>query len=472
MDLRLKAVNLAFDQQLRIALPPAWRKTWATLNPSGASDVDAQIEVRPGKRHDYFVIKPRPDTRVQLLLPALPNASGAPGQPIRLPAMEDVRGTFVFNDGSVAMHGVGFEFRGAPVRVETGQVRVEDTGAFDLTAQDLMMTDFRLDAGLRKLMSPLMAQYARRLNDETIALVKGNLRINWSGRSNELAQVGWNQGLMVFNGNSIQAGMPLEHLQGQIDNLKGWFNGRDVEMTGSINLDSLSFQGLQFVKVQSPLYIGKGQAGLSDITAGLLGGQLKGRIDSTMDATPKYSLQFALADADLEQLAMTMPGRQRLKGRLSGQIVGNGLGQDRRSLQGQGWARVQQGDLGELPAFLSLIKFLKLSAPVNKTAFDSAQTAFRIKNGAVLMDTLKFEGDAFSLEGVGKVDAMDNLDMRLQLLLGRDGQFRLPIVSDLLREAGGQILVVRVQGTTQSPRFGLDPLPQAADIVKSLMNNK
>ena len=50
IDLKIQAENLPFSNQLRKALQPAWQKTWAIINPTGASDVDATIHIAPGGR--------------------------------------------------------------------------------------------------------------------------------------------------------------------------------------------------------------------------------------------------------------------------------------------------------------------------------------------------------------------------------------------------------------------------------------
>jgi hypothetical protein len=93
-----------------------------------------------------------------------------------------------------------------------------------------------------------------------------------------------------------------------------------------------------------------------------------------------------------------------------------------------------------------------------KSMFDSADIEFRIVNGETIIDPIKFTGSAFSLQGRGKRDPMGNLDLRLHPLYGRD-RFHLPIISDAIREASGQFLIIRVVGTPSSIKSRLEPLP-------------
>jgi hypothetical protein len=165
---------------------------------------------------------------------------------------------------------------------------------------------------------------------------------------------------------------------------------------------------------------------------------------------------------------MTISGRQRFRGQVSGQLSLNGLGNDLRTLRGQGEAHITEGDLGELPGFLALLKVLRLS-PATKTAFDAADVAFRIENGKTWIEPIRFTGDAFSLQGRGTLDVQGDLDLQLRVLFGRD-RFHLLLVSDALREAGGQLFVVHVRGTPSLPKFGLKPLPMATDAIKSIGN--
>ena len=103
----LEAENLPFSNELKDALPPAWRKSWPTINPSGACDVEARVDVAPdltdhtrAVNHTHIVIVPRPESNVRLEVTRSPQLGVDPGGTVELP-MEDVHGRFVFDDGKV-----------------------------------------------------------------------------------------------------------------------------------------------------------------------------------------------------------------------------------------------------------------------------------------------------------------------------------------------------------------------------------
>ena len=84
---------------------------------------------------------------------------------------------------------------------------------------------------------------------------------------------------------------------------------------------------------------------------------------------------------------------------------------------------------------------------------------FRIDHGTAILDPIKLTGNAISLQGKGRRDPLGNFDLWLNVLYGRD-RFPLPVLSDLMREASSQILVIRMLGTLSNPKFTPEVLPQ------------
>ncbi len=467
VGLHIHADDLLFETQLRAALGPAWQKTWDTLNPVGASDVDVRIDVEPGKRDRYHLeIDPRPGTNLKLRFQrvAVEGDGGGPRM-IEMP-MEDVRGRFVFDDGTVTMTGGRFLFHNAPVEFAWGEVQVFDSGQFALKVKELTVDDFKLDARLRKLMPPVMAQYALRLDDGKPFRISTDLALGWSGKPGELATCAWENGTVVFVDNTIQAGMPLRHLQGQIDHLRGSFDGRDLLVSGALDLASVNLVDVHVTEVTTPIEVGADKARLTNVRGTLMGGTITGSLEIGLESTPKFDAHLAVEGIDLREYARSLPGKQDFRGLVSGRADLSGMGHDLHTLQGSGEAHVTKGDLGKLPVWARLIKPLNL-APTTKTAFDQADVWFTIRNGTTTFNPIEFFGDAFSLHGRGTLDVQSELDVKLRVLYSRDAM-HIPGVSDLTRELGGQFLVIRVSGPAAAPSFRLEFLPAASEFAKSL----
>jgi hypothetical protein len=483
IDVRLQADNLPFSGELKEALPLAWKKSWPTINPSGASDVLAEVHVAPGQEHTHIVIVPRPESNARLEVTRSPQPGIDPGGTIELP-MEDIHGRFVFDDGTVTMHDVNFKFRGAPVKFARGKVILKDTGRFDLSVKDLWIEELRFDLDLRKKMPPLMAQFALRLDDGRTFRARGDLEIGWSGVAGEPAWCAWNETLVVFNDNTVKTGIPLEHIQGQLDHVKGWSNGMALKVDGVLKLESISLLGQQITRVESPFHVNQGVARLDSVQGHFLGGEILANDACwiTLDATPHYHAALSIRGAQLQVYARTISGRQSYRGSINASIELNGSGNDVRNLHGGGEAHITQGDLGELGPVVrfataltrfSTIFFSPADRPrtPGKTAFDSADVAFTIAHGLTTFDPIKFTGNAFSLQGQGTMNPQGNLDLRLNVLFGRD-RLHIPLVSDLAREASTPILIARVTGTPSYPHFEIEPLPLFNELVKALVRGR
>jgi hypothetical protein len=311
-----------------------------------------------------------------------------------------------------------------------------------------------------------MAQFARRLDDGKTFRLGGNLRLAWSGLPDTPVVCEWDHAKVILNDNTVQAGLPLEHLQGQLDNVWGRADGEHLEVHGALDLASISLLGQQITRLSSPIDVKGGVARLSDIRGGFLGGEITGGFEVTLDAIPHYGASIVVQGADLERYARSLPGHQNFRGLVNGRLDLNGFGNDLHTLQGQGEAHIVRGDLGVLPGFLPLIKLLSLS-PATKTAFDSADVAITIRDGKSLLDPIRFIGDAFSLHGRGTLDAQGDLDLRLRVVYGRDNM-RFRLVSEAIREASAQLFIVQVVGTPAFPKVSLVPVPPVSDRVKSL----
>ena len=463
-ELTLSARDLLFNEQLLEALPVEWRATWGLLDPRGKAALDASIRVEGNENHTRLAVRPDPGTSIRLSFTPTPAEPGGPEPPpIALPAMEEIAGTFVYDDGLVTMEDVGFDFRGSPVQFRSGIVQLEPDGRFGLGVDALRIAQFRLDAELRRLMPGVMADFARRLDESPpIPSMRGDLRLGWSGKPGDPAWVEWEDGLVVLDGQTIRAGVPLEDINGRLAGFKGRFDGRSMSVSGRVDLDSLVIGGTQLTRVQSPIVVDADSARFDAIRGDLLDGLLTGQVRIGLDAEPDFAAALAIVDADLARFTATIPGEQSFRGLLSGQLAFDGVGSDPHSIRGQGDFRIAEGDLGDLPIALRFFKFLNtldIAAPRDKTAFDAAEVSVRIEDGLAYLNPIALSGDAISLRGSGTMDLRGQLDLRLRILYGREGRLRVPLFSDAVREAAGQIVDLRVTGPASYPMFNSKILP-------------
>lgn len=464
-DISIAARNLPFNEQLKRALPPEWGATWDVLNPTGSTGLDARVTVVDNAQRHLVTIVPEKDTQVRLRFVPIGSES-EPARPLALPVMELDKGTFVYDEGLVRMDEVKFRFRGSPVEFTSGTVALEDNGRFELDVQNLRVANFQLDRELRQLLPPVAAEFARRIDDSPpLPVVEGDMKVGWSGVVGDPAWVSWQNGLVVFNGQTIRTGVPIESLQGRLYELNGRSDGRSIEVSGILDLESAHMLGQQVNQVSTPLVVTSTEARLDNVVGELLRGRLTGRIVLGLESTPKYSLNLAVENSDLAELALTLPGRQEFAGLLSGHISIDGQGADLRTAKGRGDFWIREGDLGKLPVVLRLFQFLNLRPPA-KTAFDSAEVNVRLEDGLAYLDPIVLTGDVISLRGGGNMNLQGDLDLRLRILYGRD-RWNIPIVSAAMSEAGSQILDLHVTGKASYPRFRSEVLPRATDLFRT-----
>ncbi len=391
--------------------------------------------------------------------------------------MEDVHGRFVLDNGTVAMQDVSFKFRGEPVRFSGGTLHLEESGKFDLTVQELWIKAIRIDDELRRKMPPVMRLFALKLDGQTFR-AHGDLQIGWSGKVHEPAWCKWSNTLVVFLDNTVRTAIPIEHIHGQLERVRGWSDGTALDVEGILKLNSVIMLGQQFTMIESPFRVKNGVALLDSVRGQFLKGELLAEDPCwiSLDAEPRYHVALTLQGAQLEQYGLTIPARQSYRGNIQARLALDGRGGDVRSLHGGGAAHITQGDLGALPPVLRFAKVLSSVANINlstserprsrgKTAFDSADVVFSVNQGWTSFDPIKFTGNAFSLLGQGTLDPQGNLDLRFNVLFGRD-LLHLGILSDLSREASTPFFIVHVQGTPMYPVFIPQPLPFFSEFLK------
>jgi hypothetical protein len=473
-DITLSAERLPFDQQLRDALPAEWRATWGLLNPVGTSRVEARVVAgwpdRPDRTALAITIAREDEARVKLHLLPVPGTPGVePGRAIEMPAMQDVVGRFDFDNGVVTMRDVAFAFREAPVTVRGGRVHLRQSGQFDLRVEDLRVRRLRLDAELRRIMPPRLAEFARQLDEGKPFSFGGNLTIAWSGKADEPAVCSWDDGRVFFQDNALAAGLAVHHVQGQMTGITGRSDGRSLALEGHLELDSFIVADQQISMLRTPISVGDGRLTLADIEAGFLGGSLRGQAEVSLAATPEYRAWARVEDADLARFTQTIPGRQDLAGKISGSVEISGVGTDLRRLNGSGQASLRDGDLGKLPWFLRLIRPLELARDGQRPAFDRAELAFAVKDGQAQLDPIRITGDTLSLHGAGTITPQAEVDFEFTPVYGRAERGRL---AALTREASGQVFLITARGPLGLPRVGVTVLPgptrQVLELVRGM----
>src|SRR5262249_39472601 len=154
------------------------------------------------------------------------------------------------------------------------------------------------------------------------------------------------------------------------------------------------------------------------MTSKSFGGMAQANAWIWLEDTPRFSLQAALDNIDLNQFCTeAVPGRQNLKGEVSGGIDLRGTGGGVHTLSGQGEVKLRKADIYRLPVMVALLKFLNFKPP-DTNAFSTSDFKFHIRGDHVLLDDIEFSGDAISLVGNGEMNLnAEGVNVKLQPIM-------------------------------------------------------
>lgn len=244
-----------------------------------------------------------------------------------------------------------------------------------------------------------------------------------------------------------------------------WLSRIDVQ--GELAADRMRVQGMEMEQLTLKLALGEGRARFEPIRARLYGGELDGR--ASLDATRQpaaFSMRHTLGGVAVRPLLSDAAGLDYLEGR--GELVldvsGRGLSSAALlpGLTGSSRLRVDDGAVHgvNIPAMIrrgyAQVKGQPLPAEeaVQKTDFSALTADFTIAGGKVSTDNLNMASPLLRIHGEGQTNLRDqSIDVLLNTavvgsLKGQDGEE--------LSELKNITLPVRISGTYQQPRYGLD----------------
>ncbi len=478
LTLHLTGTRVVLEPELRDALPPGMRRIWDDVDPRGTAEFTARVRHRVGER------------MTDVELEATPVGDSVSIEPAWFPyRLEQLRGRLVWRNGQLRFEGV----RGVHARttvVTEGSCRFSPDGGWHVSFERLAADRFRADHDVLRALPAGLQQAVAGVRLKGLLSLDGALDIYSTaprqvqlpdGRAESVpgpAAAAWDMQLDMEQA-AIDVGVPLEHVHGGI-RLRGTSDGQTWRSLGEVAIDSAIWRGLQLTAIRGPLVIeptgarfGSPAAALWEsggprrLTARLGGGTLQ--LDGSVAAgeTGRFTVAAALADADLGRLGADLAGGPTAsRGRVHGAVEVSGSRAGTHSLSGRGQLRLREADLYELPVIVSLLKILRVKAP-DRRAFESGLVDFRIEGPRAYLDTIELSGDAISLVGAGEIDLDSSIQLTFRPIMG-ESETQLPAMKRLLGGAGGQFLLVHVNGTLADPVTSTEAFPTLAAAVQQL----
>jgi hypothetical protein len=470
LSLHFGATNVPLQDDLCEALNAQSQRVWKQLKPQGAINLTADMHYLTAAKMPEIQFKARPVDDTISIEPAM--------FPFRL---ERLHGELVYHEGHIDLTGIHGVHDRTTVEAN-GVCDFDREGNWRLQFTQIAVDRLRADRDLLAALSGRLKKCVMSLNPTGAMNINGGtLEFTGGSTPNAPARSAWNLPFDIHQG-TVGNGIRFENINGTV-RLIGDCDGQKARSRGLVAIDSLTFKDYQFTRVQGPLLIDDKQVIFGSaaerqqpgqlphrMTAWLYGGFVQADCSLDLGETPHYSLQAQLDNGDLKKFAHeSIPGKQKLDGRVMASISLTGDTTGVHSLNGSGQVRLTQADIYQLPFMVALLKLFNFKPP-DATAFTNCSVDYDIAGDHVYLKKLALNGDAISLEGAGDMGFDGTINLRFHSLPGR-ADWELPVFKTVMGAASRQVAQIRVSGTLSDPRMTRDVLPGVGKALQQVQDN-
>lgn len=474
LSLDLVGNNVLLESELRDSVSPGSQKMWRQMQPRGTVDkVHAHFELAKKVGHKRMIVTlekfKRADQKSTDALSLTPVAF-----PYRV---EDVSGSVRLVDGQLTMNRIRGRHGNLTVAAD-GSVAVDASGRWLVDFRNLVIDQLRLDREFLDAAPPNLGKALGSLALKGPVSLTGNLQLSANPQVSPIVTTSWNLDADVENA-TIGRQEQLRNISGGV-HLVGQAAGGKMRCLGNLQIDSLMHRDWQLTNVNGPIRVdenqilfgtlagpGLGKQAARPLRAKLFGGTVMCDSQLRMDEAGTFQSRIELVNADFA--TMMRDGVKRsmpIKGKASAQLRLAGNSQGRQTWSGNGAMQLRDSDMYDLPIILSLLKTARTGS-TDRTAFDEADVNFRMQGENIYLDRIDLKGDALTLKGVGEISRNQQVDLKFYTMLGRESSY-LASVRPLLGMASRRILMVKVEGTLDSPRMSREVLPGLNETLQPL----
>ena len=205
----------------------------------------------------------------------------------------------------------------------------------------------------------------------------------------------------------------------------------EIKVDGAGGMDYV-FLGktLPFDHLSARLLFTNDRLQISDVRADLLAGTLRGTADISLARNdPRYHANLTINEINFPRLTDLYFNYKTSQGLLRGTYEFNGLGNDWRTMRGDGKVEVSNGDVFAIPIFGPLSGILNHIVPGSGYSIaHKAEAKFTVENGIIHTEDFEAGGSLFSMLGNGDIHFLDDkLDFNLRLDMKGPGIVLMPM---------------------------------------------
>ncbi|MBI4436566.1 MAG: hypothetical protein HY590_04055, partial [Candidatus Omnitrophica bacterium] len=385
--------------------------------------------------------------------------------------VESIDGKFSFDNKAVGWKGVTGNYAGNSFMLDgsfqpgdTPQIGIDlTTKAFELSSRfTLQGKDLRPFTLSQRTSRSAFTLQGEILNyDAPILKVSGE----WKGTVEELQKLPFLK-TKAFPGTNLEGRLITQFsLSGPKDRVP------DITVEGRLSSDLLTWKKWRFKNLSTRYTYAQNTLGLSQFSSEVSQGRLLGKATVLFSDKRPYKVAMEARGVQLsEVIQMWTPDQKQFRGHLSGMFQGEGNFSQPKEVTGEGWVKIEEGDLFQIPILGGLKPVLR---PIIGTlypqldtmiTFQEAQAHYTLQNQSVSTDDLTLKGDRANLYGEGHVGFDQSLDFRVGVQFTDPEILQRPtdlsrLKNILISDTGMLAGEVRVTGTLAEPHYKYSPLP-------------
>lgn len=465
LALQFTAEQAPLDDALFNALKPNVQQAWMQLKPWGYVDLEINVGYRTGKPQPSIGVIIRPQESMSLRPDFFKYL------------MEKVSGTINYHDGRIDLSQLRAVNDNTVIRTN-GAGQVWPDGRWEVQLSGLTVDHLAPGLELVSALPPKLRGLIERLKPTGhFTLHNGVLTFRQNASQISPLEVDWDVQLDCHQTN-LQCGIDLKYIDGTV-RLQGRSDAAGSHSAGELELESVTFQDVQFTNVRGPLWVNESKCLLGKsatdqrqlptrrLTGNVYDGTLAADAWATFDNLPLYRADVQINGADLRRVVVERFHNQaNYDGKIDANLTIGGRGSYLESLVGEGDVHIRDANLYELSLLASMVKMLRTGAADN-TMFTQSDVAFRLQGKHITLDKIDFLGDVINLYGQGTTDFDQNLELAFSAVLGRH-DYNLPLVKSFLRQASDNTVRLYVNGKLSDPQVTTEAFPGISQMFQQL----
>lgn len=445
VSLAATAKDLIVDKPIYDALPEKLKTAWDSIGPSGKVDLDFAYN----KGEPVTSVGPSPLQGYQVTL----RPKGMSIEPRAVPyKLDNLTGSVTFSSAGVTIQDLAGDHGNAKL-VLSGKGTTTGPADWDvkIRASELEINDELLASMPRNIKSMFDSIKLR----GKVGLDISRLAYREQLPAPELAEPKPEIDLaatIYSYGASMDVGMPLSDVTGQIDVATVIRQGRVGEMRGRVNIATVNVADRKLKNFYADISKPPDQPNLqmAKIQANIAGGDLAGQLDLHFPekGQSSYSLNLILRNANVKELANI--GDKALNGQLSASLAIEGSWTDSANRRGRGDVTVTGKQMYQIPVLLGLLEITNLSLPVSNP-FNEGTARYSIEGKRVAFEQIEMRSDSMLMKGNGYMD-FGTRQVRMNFVTDNPNLPKVPFIHDLLQGARQELFQIQVRGTIQEPK--------------------